>query len=204
MSALIYFASDYPLQQLKSPHNRTMSVNEALAAGIKVPDILDLNSIDKDDPSMLLWSDSYITHEDTGIMKDSGFDDDISVFSIEKTEDIFTAKKYCAALEWPGYTKGRAQKLIAYIGEHLKYTKEIELWHIWMGNSYPPPQIQKTYIRLEDLHAGDIENLYVSKAGQRQPGDRYRYVNIQPDEGITEDEIEREIHYCDVIQRTET
>ena len=156
MSALIYFASDAPLKEWESPHNRMMSVNEALAAGIEIPDILDLDAVDKDDPHMLLWSDSYVKKEDTGILEDSGFDDDISIRAMEKSEDLLTEKNYCACLEWPGFTKGRAQRLITYIREHLTSAQEIELWHIWMGSSYPPPQIQKSYIRLEELQTDAI------------------------------------------------
>ena len=201
MSALIYFASDAPLKEWESPHNRMMSVNEALAAGIEIPDILDLDAVDKDDPHMLLWSDSYVKKEDTGILEDSGFDDDISIRAMEKSEDVLTEKNYCACLEWPGFTKGRAQRLITYIREHLTFAQEIELWHIWMGSSYPPPQIQKSYIRLEELHTDAIEKLYHCEAGQGQPV--AGYVKIQPEQGITEEELEREIHYCIVIQKSQ-
>lgn len=198
MSLLIYLASDTPLKERKSPHSRTMSVNEALLLGIKIPDILNTDDIDKDDPNMLFWTDSYTENKENGILEDSGFADDISIIKMdEKTDDIRTEKKYCAALEWPNYTYDRAQYLIAYIKEHLQHASEIELWHIWIGQSYPPPQIQKKHIRMEELTASDIKKLIEYTV--YEPKQMTGYANIPRDWGIADDEIEQDVHYCYVI-----
>ena len=55
MSVLFYFASDKPLEEIENPHYKYFSVNEALARGIEVPDLV-LNStiIDKDKPKVIL------------------------------------------------------------------------------------------------------------------------------------------------------
>lgn len=198
MSALIYFASNNHLKKITSPHHKTMSVNEALRLGIEIPDMLNLDQIDKDEPDMLLWSDSYVKNEETEMYEDSGFDDDISITPMNgKTEDILTEKKYCASLSWPGYTKGRAQQLIAYIKEHLKYSPEIELWHIWMGKSYPTPDIKKTYIRIEDLDTEAIKKLYECSVWETES--IACHVQVPHDWNIAEDEMNRDIHYCYVI-----
>lgn len=203
MSALIYFASNNHLKEITSPHNRTMSVNEAIRLGIEIPDMLNLDQIDKDDPDMLLWSESYVKNEETGMYEDSGFDDDISIITMDgKTEDILTEKKYCASLSWPGYTKGRAKQLIAYIKEHLKYSPEIELWHIWMGKSYPMPDIKKTYIRIEDLNAEAIKKLYECSVCETES--IACRVQVPHDWNIAEDDMKRDIHYCYVIVSSHT
>lgn len=84
MSALIYLASDTNLKEVKSPHNKTMSVNEALALGIEIPDILNSQAIDKDKPDMILWTDSYTESKEGGLLVDSGFADDISILQMKK------------------------------------------------------------------------------------------------------------------------
>lgn len=201
MSALIYLASDTPLEELKSPHNRTMSVREALALGIELPDILNPDEIDRDDPDMLLWSDSYTENPETGILEDCGFDDDISILAMEgKTEDILTEKKYCASLQWPAYTKGRAERLITYIRDHLANASQIELWHIWMGQSYPPPRIHKTFIRMEELDTEAVRKLYECGVGELEP--MAGRVRIEKEWNTACEELERDVYYCYVIYRS--
>lgn len=198
LSLLIYLASDTPLKERKSPHNRTMSVNEARSLGIKIPDILNTDDIDKDDPNMIFWTDSYTENAETGVLEDSGFADDISIIKMdEKTDDIRTEKKYCAILEWPNYTYERAQYLITYMKEHLRRASEIELWHIWMGQSYPPPQIHKKHIRVEELTASDIEKLMEYPV--YEPKQMTGHVNIPRDWEIAADEMEQDVHDCYVI-----
>lgn len=201
MSALIYLASDTPLEKLESPHNRTMSVREALALGRKLPDFLNPDTINIDDPDMLLWSDSYAENPDTGILEDCGFDDDISILPMDgKSEDILTEKKYCASLQWPAYTAGRAERLITYIRDHLAIATQIELWHIWMGNSYPPPRVQKTFIRMEDLDAGAVRKLYECSVGELEPV--AGCVRIEKEWSTDSEELERDVHYCYVVDRS--
>lgn len=108
MSALIYLASDTNLKEVKSPHNKTMSVNEALALGIEIPDILNSQAIDKDKPDMILWTDSYTESKEGGLLVDSGFADDISILPInEKMEDVRTKKQYCSMVECMSYKPKR-------------------------------------------------------------------------------------------------
>jgi len=201
MSSLIYLASDTPLEDLKSPHNRTMSVREALEIGIEIPDYLNLDKINMDDPDMLLWSDSYVENPETGILEDCGFDDDISIHAMDgKSEDILTEKKYCASLQWPAYTAGRAERLITYIWDHLTNASQIELWHIWMGNSYPPPRIQKTCVHMEDLDTEAVRKLYECSVGGTEPV--AGHVRIEKEWDTASDELERDVHYCYVIDRS--
>ncbi len=199
MSLLIYLASDCPLQERQSPHNRSMSIHEALSLGVEIPDILDIDKLDKDNPHMLLWSDSYSQNAETGGLQDNLFDDDFSILPMEKWEDILSEKKYCASLEWPTYTKGRAQMLISYIKEHLKHSPQIELWHILMGRSYPPPKIKKTMVHIKDLDETTIQNLYEGTAEDAEQ--IASQVRLPRDWAYEEDEMERSIQYCLLISR---
>ena len=60
----------------------------------------------------------------------SQLDDDFAIWPLgSSTEDIYTEKPYRVYLEWD-YTKGRAEKVIQYIREHLEHTSEVEIWHV--------------------------------------------------------------------------
>jgi len=60
MSFLTYIASDAPLREVKNPHYRTLSVNEALKIGMEIPEYMLEPEVDRDKPDALLWSDVTI------------------------------------------------------------------------------------------------------------------------------------------------
>ena len=151
MSAIIYIASDYPLKEVPNPHLKTLSVNEALAIGIEdIPEQLLEPGFDRDKPDVLLWSDTIDTQ--------SQLDDDFSIWPLDSsTEDIYTEKPYRVYLEWD-YTKGRAEKVIQYIREHLEHTSEVEIWHVWVGDGVRP-KIRNCTIALDEFTADDLKEL---------------------------------------------
>lgn len=193
MSALIYLASDAPLAELKNPHNQVLSVNEALARGVEVPDYLLEDGVDRDKPGVILWSDIDMAMDENGL-NESGLDDDFAILPMEKSEDIFTEKKYCAVLEWDKYTPGRAQRVISYIREQLKHTPAVEIWHIWMGAAYPPPQVKRTSFRadaldvdvIKQLDALDVSSITLAAGSWRLPKDWE----------AAEEEMEVPVQYC--------
>lgn len=135
MSVLLYIASDTPLAEVKNPHYKTLSVNEALAAGMNdIPDFMLEPEFDRDCPGALLWSDTEIKIDTENNSFDDGqLDDDFAILNLdETTEDIFTRKKYRVYIEW-NYTSERAKNVITYIRKHLEKAKEIELWRGWLG-----------------------------------------------------------------------
>lgn len=40
MSSMTYIASDYPIPEIQNPHERSLSINEALEMGLDVPEYL--------------------------------------------------------------------------------------------------------------------------------------------------------------------
>lgn len=151
MSSLFYIASDYPLKEVSNPHLKTMSVNEALAIGMEgIPEQLLEPRFDRDKPDVLLWSDIIDTQ--------SQLDDDFSIWPLDNsTEDIYTEKLYRVYLAWD-YTKGRAEKVIQYIREHLEHTSEIEIWHVWVGDGVLP-KIRNCTIALDEFTSDDLKEL---------------------------------------------
>ena len=151
MTQFIYLASDAPLPEVKSPHYKTLSVNEALSMGIKVDEVFLRPGYNRDEPGVILWSDTKLIFDtDAGTVDDGDFDDDFNILELDAAaDDVYTEKKYRAYLEWR-CTKGRAQKVIDYIREQLAHTGEIELWNIWMGIE-DRPRIRKRTLSIDEL-----------------------------------------------------
>lgn len=150
MSSIFYMASDHPLKERPNPNCKTLSVNEALAMGLDVPGFLLEAGIDRDKPDVLLWSDELDTQDK--------LDDDFSIYTLDASmDDLYTEKKYRAALQWD-YTEGRAEKVIQYIREHLEHADEVELWHVWAGlDAYP--KIRRCPIALDEFAVDDLKEL---------------------------------------------
>jgi len=163
VSVLTYIASDYPLKERPNPHERLVSVNEALALGkTNIHDFLLAPDFDRDKPGVILWSDREVVFDiDKGEIRDGAMDDDFSLLCADGLDSIFTEKKHTVGLEWNYYTQGRAQKGIDYIRESLQYTDEVELWHIWMGSG-EKPLIRSRTIPINELVPEDIHTLMES------------------------------------------
>lgn len=150
MSSVFYMASNHPLKERPNPNCKTLSVHEALAMGMDVPEFLLEPGVDRDKPDVLLWSDDLDTQ--------GKLDDDFGIYTLDPSmDDLYTAKNYRAALQWD-YTDGRAEKVIQYIREHLEHTDELELWHVWVGlDAFP--KIRRCLIPLEELTPADLKEL---------------------------------------------
>lgn len=136
MSQILYLASDYPLAKIENPHYKMLSVNEALAIGMEnIPKFMLAPEFNHDQPGVLLWSDTEITIDtDSNTVDDGGLDDDFSVLELDHTtEDIFTQKQFRVFIEW-NYSRGRAERIIAYIRNHLEQAGDLELWQAWLGD----------------------------------------------------------------------
>lgn len=160
MSQLTYIASNAPLPEIKNPHYKTLSVNEALSMGIKVPEFLLEPDHNRDKPDVILWSDTELALDtDTGTMANANFDDDFAILRLsEAANDIYTEKKYRCYIEWTVCTAGRSQEVLDYIRAQLACIDEIELWNIWMGHE-GKPRIKKHTTPMDQLTPNDIMEL---------------------------------------------
>lgn len=160
MSSILYIASDMPLSARPNPHDRMVSVNEALAMGMtNLPSHLMAEDFDRDRPEVLLVSDREVSiNVDTGVIEDGNFDDDFAIRPCPKEPGMRTSKQYCAELEWVRYTPGRADQVIGYLKGHLLHTHEIELWHIWLDDQ-PGHRLSVSRQSIHRLKAEDIQRL---------------------------------------------
>lgn len=178
MSSVLYIASNAPIEERPNPHDKMVSVNEALALGIKdIPDFMLYESFDKNKAGVLLVSDREINFDvDNGLIEDENYDDDFSVLLIEKEQGMRTEKNFCATLECINFTLGRAELLIQYLSEQLQHTTEIELWHIWMDNE-PYHKVITREIPIGSLNAKDVVEL-VGTEVWKEPFTDYCYLIV--------------------------
>ena len=129
MSSMIYLSSDYPIPEIQNPHERSLSINEALELGLEVPEYLLKNGIDRNWKNAIHWADRSIHFDlDNGTIDDGDFDDDYAIIPIYPgRRDIHSAKKYQSRIECI-WTLGRAKCVLAVIKQLLESTDEVEFW----------------------------------------------------------------------------
>ncbi|MGN0466740.1 MAG: hypothetical protein ACI4F9_10400 [Lachnospiraceae bacterium] len=69
---------------------------------------------------------------------------------------LYTNKKYGAFIEWY-YSDENAEVIIGYIKRHLKKSREIELWNVWLGEK---ENAKVTKRCIDDLTVLDIKNIW--------------------------------------------
>ena len=91
MSSFLYLASDMPFKEVKNPHFRQISIDEAIALGAEFPDYI-LNS-GRSRPETVLWHDRK-SLADASLDSDcEELDDDFEISPFGKEgEDILTQK----------------------------------------------------------------------------------------------------------------
>lgn len=161
MSFLVALASDIPLEALPNPHMKMYSVNEALEAGIEVPQSMLMDyELDRDEPDTVLWSDiEPVIDIEKGIFELPDPDDNFDIWPIECADDLQSGREYLAAVEWNRCTPPRAEMLLDYIRRHMEKAEEMELWHSWMGGNGEeefPPLVKREEKSLASLTAEDI------------------------------------------------
>ncbi len=162
MSKFFFFASNHPLEEIENPHYKSFSINEALARGIELPElVLNSTTIDRNKPNVILWCDLCLKKEIDPITRkviDNGVDDDFSIKRLELFPEVYSTKKYLAELEWNAYSEGCARHIVDYIHKHMEQADELEIWHVWLSDN-ETPIIHKTDFRLEDVTAETLRIL---------------------------------------------
>ena len=115
MSSMTYIASDYPISEIQNPHERSLSINEALEMGLEVPEYLLKNGIDRNWKNAIHWADRSIHFDlDNGTVEDGDFEDDYAIIPLYPgRRDIHSAKKYQSRVECI-LSIGRAKKFLSY------------------------------------------------------------------------------------------
>lgn len=159
MSSMIYISSDYPIPEIQNPHERSLSINEALEMGMEVPEYLLKNGIDREWKHAIHWSDRDKHFDlDQGTVEDGDFDDDFSIIPIlPGRRDVHSSKKYQSRVECI-WSLGRANQILSLIDQLLENTDEVEFWHIYMDNG-ERPRIIYYDARIESFTPEDLIEL---------------------------------------------
>ena len=139
MSSMIYISSDYPIPEIQNPHERFLSIREALEMGMEVPEYLLKNGIDRNWKNAIQWSDRSVRFDiDNGTVEDGNLDDDYAIIPFYPgCMDVHSKKKYQSRIECR-WTLSRAEKILALIADLLEKTELVELWHIYVENEEKP------------------------------------------------------------------
>ncbi|MDE6889582.1 MAG: hypothetical protein K2P45_13255 [Eubacterium sp.] len=85
------------------------------------------------------------------------------------------------------------------INEALEHTAEMEIWHIWLGSSYPPPHIKRTKLPIHALDTDTIKRLDELTFSTQSP--LTGSITIPKDWELSEEDIAQDTQYCYVIVR---
>jgi len=128
MSIYQFLASDDPMKTIKNHKIELLSIEEAEARGLSMPNWYSSKDmdIDRNKKIVLFASDEECLRE----------------IEIAEDNDSFYAKQYSnkhyhSVLQWH-YSEKRAKQLKEYILEHLMTGSEIELWNIWLDRNLKP------------------------------------------------------------------
>ena len=160
MSALLFLASDKPFKEQTNPHEKIISINEALALGAEIPDYALELDLDRDKPILLYMDRKIHLNKETKELEDGDFDDDFSIrpFPPSEVYGIHTEKPFCAEVCLHRYTDGRAKNILKYIKEHMQNVEELELWYIWLDD-YETPVFRRKELLLSNLSVSTLKEL---------------------------------------------
>jgi hypothetical protein len=158
MSVCTFIAADVALDEIKNPHYKLLSINEALAMGLEVSEVLLYSGVDRDEPDVILCSDAeVVVNVDKGTVFDGDAEDNFALYTL-KDPQAYCDKPYAVYLEWNYYTEERAKRIIAYIKDVLKKTDCVEIWNVWLD--YDTPVVKTVTISIEELQPQDIKEIY--------------------------------------------
>lgn len=169
MSIGLFIAADVYLDEIKNPHYKQLSINEALNMGIVIDAVLLAAGIDKDNPNTLLWSDTELTI-DSGRLFDGDLEDNFALLIMDNTLH-YCDKTFGVCIQWHYYTEERAKKIIEYINNILLKTNCVEIWNVWLTD-YDPPQINTTTVNVKDL-----QPIHIKQIVESNPWDNKSIIN---------------------------
>lgn len=155
LSTCIFIAADVHLEEIKNPHYKQLSINEALSLGIEM-DLKFLKGIDKDAPNTILWTDTELTI-DNGRLFDGDLADNFALLTMDHTLH-YCSKPFGVYIEWHYFTEERAKKIIQYIHNVLLKTDCVELWNVWLSD-YDPPEIKTSTVNIQGLQPIHIQQI---------------------------------------------
>ncbi len=149
MSVCTFIAANVEMPEIKNPHYKMLSINEAVEMGIKVREEL-LKDVDRDKPDVILWSDIDAEF-------DGDLPDDFALIKMENTHE-YCDKPFGVYVEWDNWSKERAERIVGYIKKVLEITNEVEIWRVWLTDYGYTDFVTET-INISDLTSDHIKDI---------------------------------------------
>ncbi|MEA4823429.1 MAG: hypothetical protein VB111_04855 [Clostridiaceae bacterium] len=157
MSVCTFIAADICLSEIKNPHYKMLSINEALDMGLEIDQSLLDGEIDKNAPDVILWSDFELFIDNKKVF-DGNAADNFALLTMNDTLQ-YCDKLFGVYIEWHYFTEERAKAIIDYIRNFLTQTECIEIWNVWLSD-YDPPKNKITTVNIKDLQPYHIKQIY--------------------------------------------
>lgn len=151
MSTIYYFASEEKLEQLDNPYIQSLSVNQALQLGIQVDLECFDETLDCDEPDVIL----YCSDE-----QKFGYP---SIYELQKEdyyENIGTEKQFCVQLQADVRSNEVLTIVLEYIQKQKKRCQEIEVWNVWLGEYNIPHVVKRSFCKIEDVTVEKLKEFY--------------------------------------------
>lgn len=156
MSVSTFIAADICLSEIRNPHYKTLSINEAIDMGVEIDQGFLADKTDKNTPDVILWSDFNLVIDD-GKVFDGDAADNFALLTMYGTLH-YCDKPFGVYIEWNYFTEERAKAIIKYIQNALLQTDCIEIWNVWLSD-YDPPKIKMTTVNIKDLQPYHIKQM---------------------------------------------
>lgn len=129
MSEFQFITSDRPLREVDNPFVSFLSIREALAHGIALPDmLLEDDTIDRD-AKLLMHVEDESRLDEIEIKHDLSYEAD--------NVEAYSNEPYVAELRWR-LSEARTTQLIAYVEAQLEEATVVELWKVWVDEVTEP------------------------------------------------------------------
>lgn len=114
MSVLLFMASDAPFAERCNPHEKLLSINEALALGITdIPDFMLGEGFDRNQPNVILYMDREIEiNPQTNEIEDGNFADDFAIFPFCHRNILASIRKSPSVRIWSGIAIQRKERKV--------------------------------------------------------------------------------------------
>jgi len=137
MSHLMYLASDRAISPHPNPHERSLSVNQALEMGLEVPAHLLAPGIDRDWEGAVHWSDRSVHIDlDSGCVEDGDYADDFALLPLYPVADVHTSLPFRLEISCR-WTLDRANAILDYLRSQMEKGYQLELWSVYQGGGRP-------------------------------------------------------------------
>ena len=183
LSVCTFIAADICLSEIRNPHYKTLSINEALDMGVEIGEELLIDEIYRNIPDVIFWSDyELIIDVDAGKVYDGDAADNFALLTMNDTLQ-YCDKPFGVYIEWYYFTEERANSIIEYIRNALLQTDSIEIWRVWLSD-YALPKIKTTTMNIKDL-----QTFHIKQIDEQEPWNNNTIVDTYYD-------YDTHINYC--------